>query len=70
MNVRKLKAAMIMAGYDQRKLAAEIGMTPTTFSRKLNGKSSFDIDHIISICNILNIDNDLEKSHIFLSKMS
>lgn len=70
MDVRKLRAAMIMSGYDQRRLASEIGITPTSLSRKMLGKSKFNIDQIISICRILGITDGADKADIFLSRVS
>lgn len=69
-NTRELKAEMARAGYTNDSLAKEIGMTPTTFGRKANNESKFDIIEANSICVVLGITDNARKSLIFLAEPS
>lgn len=69
-NTRELKAEMARAGYTNESLAKEIGMTPTTFGRKANNESKFDIIEANSICVVLGITDNARKSLIFLAEPS
>lgn len=60
------------AGYTQKSLAAEltrngIKMSENTLSNKVNGKTKFNTNEVIGICNILDNISDVEKVEIFLS---
>lgn len=66
-NTRELKAEMARAGYTNDSLAKKIGMTPTTFGRKANNESKFDIVEANSICDVLGITDNARKSLIFLA---
>lgn len=66
-NTNELRGAMAKAGYTQRSLAKELGMTPTTLSNKINNKSSFNLGTVEKICSILKIHAPLEKANIFLA---
>lgn len=65
MNVKKIKAAMIEAGYTQRTLAKELKMSKNTLNAKINGKSRIFIDEAMALCELLNIPCD-KMSDIFL----
>lgn len=70
-DVQKLRARMVLKGYNQKSLVAEInsrGMktTENTFSSKMNGKSQFDCLDADVICDILEINSPAEKAEIFL----
>ena len=69
-NTRELKAEMARAGYTQDSLAREIGMTPTTFGRKANNESKFDIIEANHICILLGVTDGARKSEIFLASPS
>lgn len=67
MNRMKLIGKIAETGHTQKSLAAEIGMSENTLSSRINGKSSFNVDEIIAICDVLNISDNAEKAAIFLS---
>ena len=69
-NKNKLLAKMVEHGYNQKKLAKELGVSENTLSDKLNGKRFFDTCAIDKICEILNIVDDAEKVNIFLTRPS
>lgn len=71
-NVTKLKSRMILAGYTQKTLVAELRerglpMTENTLSAKLNGKSQFYVEDALMICEILGINDAADKADIFLA---
>jgi len=70
LNRNLFKSAIVRAGYTQRKLAEEIGISNNTFSHKMTGVSCFDTEQIDKICEILNISDNTEKANIFLATPS
>lgn len=64
---RKLKGKIAEAGYSQRSLAAELGMSKNTLNSKINGKIPFNTLEIERICEKLGIVDGTEKAAIFLS---
>lgn len=71
-NVNMLKSRMILAGYTQKTLVAELrerGMpiTENTLSAKMNGKSQFYVEDALAICEVLGITNAADKADIFLA---
>ncbi len=62
----KLKGKIVEAGYTQRSLAKEIGMSKNTLNSKVNGKIPFNTDEIERICVTLCIVDPMEKASIFL----
>ncbi len=70
MNRMKLIGRIAESGHTQKSLAALIGMSENTLGSRINGKSSFNVDEVLSICDALNITDDLEKAAIFLSEPS
>jgi hypothetical protein len=52
----ELKRKIKEEGYTYAELAVEIGMGANTLSDKLNGKSTFTIDEVQLIVEILDID--------------
>ena len=70
-DVLKLRSLMVLKGYNQKSLVAEINArgiktTENTFSSKMNGKSKFDCLDADVICEILGIESPAEKAEIFL----
>lgn len=70
-DVKKLKAQMVMMGYTQKSLVAEMKArgcktSENTFSSKMKGKSQFDCDDADVICDILHLDTPAERAAIFL----
>lgn len=62
----KLKGKIAEAGYSQRSLAAELGMSKNTLNSKVNGKIPFNTNEIEKICDKLGIHDGAEKAAIFL----
>ena len=70
-DVRKLRARMVLKGYNQKRLvealnARGIKINENTFSSKMNGKP-FDTDLVDGICEILELEVPAEKAEIFLA---
>lgn len=66
-NTRKLKSAIVEAGYTQETLSKKMNMSANSLSSKINGRSKFNIDEATQICKLLNINNDSQKVSIFLA---
>lgn len=71
-DVQKLRSRMVLMGYSQRSLVAEINargvkISENTFSSKMTGKSSFDCDVVDVICDILEVEEPAHKAEIFLA---
>jgi hypothetical protein len=71
-DVKKLRARMVLMGHTQKTLVAEMTMrgvktTENTFSSKMNGKSQFDCSDADVLCDILNIVNPADRAEIFLA---
>lgn len=64
MNRSLLRAEIAKNNMSQATVAHEIGMSPNSFSRKLNGKRDFRLPEVVAICKCLNISNPAD---IFLS---
>ena len=69
-NTPKLKARMLEAGYTQRSLADAMEMSVNTLNEKINGKGEFNISQVLQLCQLLRIESDQEKCHIFLAEPS
>ena len=52
----QLKARTAELGLTDRAVAGAGGMTPATYSLKLNGKGVFTQDQIVAICDFLRIE--------------
>lgn len=70
-DVRKLRARMVLMGYNQKRLVEALNsrgikINENTFSSKMNGKP-FDTDLVDGICDVLEIDVPAEKAEIFLA---
>ena len=71
-NVKKLKARMVLMGYTQKSLVTEmtargVKTSENTMSSKMNGKSQFDCDDADVICEILKLIDPADRAEIFLS---
>ena len=53
-------------GVSQEALAKMIGVSKSTFNRKINGRQPFNTDEIHRICAALDIQDEAEKAKIFL----
>lgn len=70
LNRNLLRAAIVAEGYTQEELAKKIGISPNTLSSRLLGASSFNVDEIDKICEVLNITSNDQKVDIFLAAPS
>lgn len=61
----KLKARTAELGKTDRAVAVAVGMTPSTYSLKLNGKGVFSQKQITSICDFLQIAYDAIPQYFF-----
>ena len=71
-DIQKLKSRMVLKGYNQSSLAAEmtargVKISENTLSAKMNGRSKFDTDDANVICDILELVNPADKAAIFLA---
>lgn len=71
-DVNKLRSRMVLMGYTQKSLVAEMNergvkTTENTFSSKMNGRSQFDCDDADVICDILKVNDLAERADIFLA---
>ena len=71
-DVQKLRSRMVLKGYTQKSLVAEmrtrgVKISENTFSAKMNGTSKFDCEDADAICDILEVVNSAEKAEIFLA---
>lgn len=67
MNKAKLRGAMAENGISGNKMSDILGISPRTFSLKLNGKTSFTIEEVGKMLDVLpTVDHDSFFS-IFLS---
>ncbi len=46
MKINLLKSKMSLYGDNNKKLADKLNITPSAFSRKINGRSDFNVDEI------------------------
>lgn len=71
-DVQKLRSRMVLKGYNQGGLAAEmtargVKISENTLSAKMTGRSKFDTDDAKVICEILELDDPADKAAIFLA---
>ena len=71
-DVNKLRARMVLKGYTQKTLVAEMNergvkTTENTLSSKMNGRSQFDCVDADVICDILEVNDMSDKADIFLA---
>ena len=67
MKVNLLRGKMVANGYTVETAAKCLGMSRNTLSSKINGKSEFNVDEVIRLCELLHIDDPAQKVEIFLS---
>ncbi len=70
LNKNKLLGKIVEAGYSQRSLAKELGISKNTLNGKINGKTPFNTKEIEVLCTKLMIVSNYEKADIFLSQSS
>ena len=69
MNTKKIKSAMLEAGYSQRSLAKEMNMSLNALNAKINGKRRVYVDEEYSLCILLDIPRE-KMEEIFLPETS
>ena len=67
MAINKLKGKIAEAGYSQRSLAKELGISKNTINSKVKGKIPLNTVEIEMICEKLGIVDGAEKASIFLN---
>ncbi len=67
MNKWRLTEYIEKAGFSQRSLAKELGISKNTLNNKINGRGCFDTDEVKTICEKLGIADNSAKVEIFLS---
>lgn len=65
MNVNRLRAKITERGETQKSVAAALGISENSLSRKLNGSREFKLSEALKICGFLHIENP---SEIFFEK--
>lgn len=60
MESEKFKKLLIKRKTSQRKLADKIGMAPSALCNKVNGKVDFRLKEVITLCELLSIDDPKE----------
>lgn len=58
---RNLEAEMVLKGFTQGMIAERLGITPTTLSFKLNGKSPISLKECVEIKNIIGSSKRIEE---------
>ena len=71
-DVNKLKARMVLMGYTQKSLVAEMKarghkISENTFSSMMKHPRKFACDDADVICEILKLEKSVEKAEIFLA---
>lgn len=57
---KNLEAEMARAGFTRFRLSKELGITPTTLSLKLNGKSNLSLKECVKIKKILGTNKTVD----------
>lgn len=58
MNLAKIRGKMAERGMTNTKMAAALGITPTTYSHKITGRRQFQADELIQLVKVLEITLD------------
>ena len=71
-NVNKLKSRMVLRGYTQKSLVAEmtergVKTSENTLSSKMTGRTQFDCIEADVICDILGVHRPADRAEIFLA---
>ena len=70
-DVNKLRSRMVLMGYTQKSLVAEMNarglkITKNTLSSKMQNPRKFNCEEADVICDILELKNTVDKADIFL----
>ena len=71
-DVKKLKARMVLMGHSQKSIVAEMNKrgvktSENTFSSKMNNPRKFNCDDADVLCDILELNAPAERADIFLA---
>lgn len=66
-NVKLLDEKIQQSGLKKGYIAEKIGVNPNTFSSLMSGKTEFKVSQMVTICRILNIQDDAEIKAIFFA---
>ena len=55
-NFSKLKGRMTECGYSHKEMAKALGISPVTFSMKINGKRDFTLTELITMSKVLKME--------------
>ena len=69
MNITELRVEMIRAGKNIEDIAQELGVTPSTLYRKMDGKSDFYLNELKTIKKVLNLSFDDMKRLFFVEEL-
>lgn len=61
----KIKARLVEKGLKQSDLAKQLGISPQSLNRKLNGISDFRLSELEEIAKVLDIDEHQYKEYFF-----
>lgn len=67
MNTNLLRGKIVASGLTQYKLAELLHMSKNTLSNKVQGHTSFTLEEVNRLCELLHIDDNTEKAEIFLT---
>ena len=68
-NITELRVEMIRAGKNIEDIAQELGVTPSTLYRKMDGKSDFYLNELKTIKKVLNLSFDDMKRLFFVEEL-
>ena len=66
MKANLLRAEFVANGKTMAQVAKEAGIARNSLSAKLNGRTQFNTNEIVRLCEILNITDPCKKVDIFL----
>lgn len=66
MNHAKLRGKIAESGFTQAQIAADLGISANTMTKKMNNRAEFNLSEVIKLCEILSISEATEKAEIFL----
>ncbi len=66
LNLNKLNAKIVEVGIKKKAVAKHFGISVQALNKKLTGATKITVDDACKFCEVLRIDNDTEKSEIFL----
>ena len=66
-NTKLLKVKIFAAGLSQRQIASKMGRSPVYVNATINNKRDATLEDVDVLCNILDIEDPIEKCAIFLA---